>query len=153
MKLHDDKLVTAGHTPLGGARKDPVNEPQSQIRQRKAELFKALAHPLRIWVLELLMDGEKPVGELITLTRAESSHLSQQLGVLRGAGVLVSRREGSNVYYRVRDPRTLHLIVTAKEILATSLMESRELLADLQGSGPEPTGPRQRPSRAASKRR
>jgi ArsR family transcriptional regulator len=129
-----------------------VNEPRSQIRQREAELFKAVAHPLRIWVLELLMGGEKPVGELITLTGAESSHLSQQLGVLRGAGVLVSRREGSNVYYRVRDPRTLHLIVTAKEILATSLMESRELLADLQGSGPEPTGLGQH-RRAASKRR
>jgi ArsR family transcriptional regulator len=143
-----------GHTDGGAiiaAGGDPLSDMRIQIRQRKAELFKALAHPLRIWVLELLMEGEVTVGQLIALTGAESSHLSQQLGVLRSSGVVVSRREGSNVYYRVRDPRTLHLMATAKEILATSLSESRELLADLEVSDREASGARQR-RRATSKR-
>lgn len=106
--------------------------PQRPIYQLKAEFLKALAHPLRIRALELLIDGEKTVGELIIQTGAEASHLSQQLGVLRAAGVLVSRREASSVYYWVRDPRIFHLLATAKEILTSSLQYSGQLLIDLQ---------------------
>lgn len=104
----------------------------SDVHRLQADLFRALAHPLRIQILELLAGTERGVGELLGLTGAEASHLSQQLGVLRGAGVLVSRREGSNVYYRIRDPRTLHLLATGREILATSLSETRELLDELR---------------------
>ena len=106
--------------------------PQRPIYQLKAEFLKALAHPLRIRVLELLVDGEKTVGDLIVQTGAEASHLSQQLGTLRAAGVLASRREGSSVHYWVRDPRVFHLLATAKEILSTSLQDSNRLLTDLQ---------------------
>lgn len=105
---------------------------QPPIYQRKAEFLKALGHPLRIRALELMVEGEKSVGEMIVITGAEPSHLSQQLGILRAAGVLVSRREGSTVYYTVRDPRIFHLLATAKEILATSLETSNGLLSDLQ---------------------
>lgn len=124
--------------------------PQRPIYQRKAEFLKALAHPLRIRVLELLAQGERSVGDLIQQTGAEPSHLSQQLGVLRSAAVLVSRREGSNVYYHVRDPRIFQLLATAKEILSSSLEESGELLADLHDMGfgaldaPAPPAPRGR---------
>ena len=65
-----------------------LSRPISEI---KAELFKALAHPARIRVLELLAEGERSVGEIQPLVGIESSHLSQQLGVLRRAG-LVTRR-------------------------------------------------------------
>ena len=122
------------------------------IHDLHAQLFKALAHPLRVEVLALLTEGERSVGELIAETGAEASHLSQQLGVLRSAGVLVSRRAGSRVYYRLRDPRTLHLLATAREILATSLMDNESLLADLRqpsrptkpapGSGARKAGPK-----------
>src|SRR6266567_3943712 len=122
------------------------------IHNLHAELFKALAHPLRVEVLGLLAEGERSVGELIAETGAEPSHLSQQLGVLRSSAVLVARREGSKVYYRLRDPRTLHLLATAREILATSLMDNESLLADLRqpsrpakpaaGSGMRKAGPK-----------
>ncbi|HEU5004307.1 MAG TPA: metalloregulator ArsR/SmtB family transcription factor [Actinomycetota bacterium] len=108
----------------------------NEVQRLKADLFRALAHPLRVQVLELLTEGERPVADLIARTGAEASQLSQQLGVLRRAGVLVSRREASSVYYRLRDPRTLHLLATANEVLATSLTQSRELLADLQAGDP-----------------
>ncbi|MGH2717921.1 MAG: ArsR/SmtB family transcription factor [Actinomycetota bacterium] len=121
----------------------------SEIERLKADLFKSLAHPLRVQVVEVLTEGERSVADLITRTGAEASQLSQQLRVLRTAGVLVSRREASSVYYRIRDPRTLHLLATAKEILATSLTESRDLLADLQAKPSRPVTPR--PS-AASRR-
>ncbi|HLI57060.1 MAG TPA: metalloregulator ArsR/SmtB family transcription factor [Actinomycetota bacterium] len=78
----------------------------SEIDRLKAGMFKALGHPLRIQIVELLTGGERSVADLIARTGAEASHLSQQLGVLRKAGVLVSRREASTVFYWIRDPRT-----------------------------------------------
>ncbi|HWD09215.1 MAG TPA: metalloregulator ArsR/SmtB family transcription factor [Actinomycetota bacterium] len=108
----------------------------SEVHRLQAGLLRAVAHPLRIRILELLAGTERSVGELMALTGAEASQLSHHLGVLRAAGVLASRREGSNVYYRISDPRTLHLLATSREILATSLSESGEVLDELRPTQP-----------------
>jgi len=97
----------------------------------KAELFKALAHPARIRALEILADGERSVGELQPLVGIESSHLSQQLGVLRRAGLVTTRKEGSSVFYAVRDPLVVDLLLAAKRLLLASLTHTRDLLSDL----------------------
>jgi ArsR family transcriptional regulator len=62
----------------------------------------------------------------------EASHLSQQLGVLRRAGVVQSRKDGSTVFYSVSDPRIFELLELAKQILSTSLLGSQELLHELE---------------------
>jgi DNA-binding transcriptional ArsR family regulator len=80
------------------------------IYEVKAEFFKTLAHPARVRVLEVLSDGERPVNELLPLVGIEPSHLSQQLAVLRRAGVVRSRREGSSVFYEVTDKRIFELL-------------------------------------------
>jgi ArsR family transcriptional regulator len=98
----------------------------------KAEFFKTLAHPARIRVLELLREGDRSVGELIPEVGLEPSHLSQQLAVLRRANVVQSRKEGSTVVYSVTDARIFQLLELAKNILTTSLVETRELLAELE---------------------
>lgn len=98
----------------------------------KAELFKALAHPMRIRVLELLVDGERPVGELAEDLGAEMSHLSQQLAVLRRAQVVTARRVGSTVLYSLRDPRTSQLLAVARQLLVDNLRETQALLHDLE---------------------
>ena len=103
------------------------------IYQVKAEFFKTLAHPARIRVLELLRDGERSVGELIPEVGLEASHLSQQLGILRRANVLHARKEGSTVRYSVTDPRIFELLEVAKAILTNALVETRELLSELEG--------------------
>ena len=103
------------------------------IYQVKADFFKTLAHPARIRVLELLRDGERSVGELIPEVGLEASHLSQQLGILRRANILHSRKEGASVRYSVTDPRIFELLEVAKAILTSSLGESRQLLAELEG--------------------
>jgi DNA-binding transcriptional ArsR family regulator len=114
----------------------PVSEvPLSEV---KAELFKALAHPARIRALEVLSEGERTVGDLQPLVGIESSHLSQQLAVLRRAGLVTTRKEGSSVVYAVKDPLVVELLRVAKQLLAASLAETRDLLADLAaevGSG------------------
>src|SRR3954453_14389343 len=97
----------------------------------KAELFKALAHPARVRVLEVLVDGERSVGELQPLVGIEMSHLSQQLSVLRRAGVVVARKERSSVFYALRDPLVAELLLVAKRLLLATLTETRDLLAGL----------------------
>ena len=106
------------------------------ISEIKAELFRALAHPARIRALGLLADGERSVGELQPLVGIESSHLSQQLGVLRRAGLVTTRKAGSSVIYAIRDRELVKLLATAKRLLINSLRESNELLA---GLGAEPS--------------
>jgi ArsR family transcriptional regulator len=102
------------------------------IYEVKAEFFKTLAHPARIRVLEVLSDGERPVNELLPLVGIEPSHLSQQLAVLRRAGLVRSRRDGSAVIYDVVDRRLFGLLDAAKHILTTTLNESADLVRDLQ---------------------
>lgn len=101
------------------------------IYQVKADFFKTLAHPARIRVLELLRDGERSVGELIPEVGLESSHLSQQLAVLRRANVLQARKEGTTVRYSVTDERMFELLEVAKAIITNTLAESTELIAQL----------------------
>jgi len=105
------------------------------VPEAKAELFRALAHPARIRVLEVLSDGEHSVGEMQPLIGIESSHLSQQLAVLRRAGLVTTRKEGSTVFYSLRAPDLAELLAVAKRFMIVSLSESTELLAGLRASG------------------
>lgn len=102
----------------------------------KAELFKALANPARIRVLEVLAEGEQSVSDLAPLVGLELSHLSQQLGVLRRAGLVATRKEGSSVFYAMKDPLVAELLAVAKRLLVTTLSETRDLLADLAVAEP-----------------
>ena len=104
------------------------------ISEIKADLFRALAHPARIRILEVLADGERSVGDMAPLVGIESSHLSQQLAVLRRAGLVSTRKEASTVYYAIRDAATVELLAVAKRILINSLSGSSELLADLRSA-------------------
>jgi ArsR family transcriptional regulator len=120
------------------------------IYQVKAEFFKTLGHPARIRVLELLREGERAVSELLPEVEIEASHLSQQLGILRRANLVRSRKEGSSVLYSVTDPRIFELLEVAKSILTSSLTETRELLEELEGLdfGDQPARPARRRRRA-----
>ena len=108
-------------------------------------MFRILGHPARVRTLELLRDGERTVGDLQNALGLDSSGTSQHLGVLRRNGILESRREGTSVYYRVKDPRTFQLLAIARQILTTSLTESQELLEQLtNGAAAVPGAPHPR---------
>jgi DNA-binding transcriptional ArsR family regulator len=102
------------------------------VAQLKAQLFKALAHPVRIRALEQLVQGERSVGELAESIDTEISHLSQQLAVLRRAGVVQTRREGNTIFYSVRDARMAGLLAMARAMLVSNLQETTALLARLE---------------------
>lgn len=119
------------------ARRSPVSAPPDPAASRplsevKAELFKALAHPARVRVLEVLVEGERSVGELTDIVGIESSHLSQQLAVLRRAHLVTFRKDGPRAVYSLRDPEVADLLAVAKRLLIRSLSETEELLAGLR---------------------
>jgi ArsR family transcriptional regulator len=105
------------------------------VSEVKAELFKALGHPARIRVLELLSEGERSVSDMQPLVGIESSHLSQQLGILRRAGLVTTRKEGASVIYSLADPLMAELLAVSKRLLISSLVQNEGLLADLRTAG------------------
>lgn len=104
------------------------------ISEVKAEMFKALGHPARIRVLEILADGAHSVSELQPLVGIEAPHLSQQLGVLRRAGLVATRKDGTSVIYSIRDPELVTVLAAARRFLINSLAEAQDLLADMRAA-------------------
>ena len=102
------------------------------LHQMKAEFFKTLGHPLRIRVLELLSEGEQSVGELLRTIEIEASNLSQHLAVLRRAGLVTTRKDGSTVYYSLVSTQIADLMNVARSILTSVLSEQTELLTTLR---------------------
>ena len=106
------------------------------VHELKAELFRALAHPARVRVLELLVDGERPVSELLADLGLEPSHLSQHLATLRRAGVVVSRRQANTVTYRLADESVGQMLAAARTFLVRALTASAAPLAALEPGRP-----------------
>jgi ArsR family transcriptional regulator len=98
------------------------------IAALKADFMKSLAHPLRIRILERLSDAEMTVSELQARLDVDQPYLSQQLGVLRRAGVVSARRAGANVLYELSDPRVAELLAVSREILLDMVTATRDEL-------------------------
>ncbi|SHL12258.1 transcriptional regulator, ArsR family [Pseudonocardia thermophila] len=104
------------------------------LYQLKAEFFKTLGHPVRIRVLELLSEREHAVSELVAEIKIEPANLSQHLAVLRRAGLVTTRKDGSAVHYSVTSQQVSELLAVARSILSGVLFGQIELLQDLRSS-------------------
>lgn len=102
------------------------------LYQVKAEFFKTLAHPARIRVLELLSQRDHSVAEMLPEVGIEPANLSQHLAVLRRAGLVTSRKDGSTVIYSPTSPYVAELLAVARRILTGVLTDQIELLEDLR---------------------
>jgi DNA-binding transcriptional ArsR family regulator len=98
------------------------------LHRFKAEFFKALAHPSRIRILELLRSGERTVSDLQAHLDMDPSSVSQQLAVLRAKNIVQTRKAGTSVYYSVRDPQVLTLLDVAREIFNNHLIDLQAML-------------------------
>jgi DNA-binding transcriptional ArsR family regulator len=107
----------------------PVSD---NLQTFKAEFFRALAHPVRIRILEALVRGEHTVGQLQRELDLEQSLVSQQLGILRAKNVVAPRKHGTSVYYTLRDPLLGELLDVARRIFNNHLVGTRDLLRVLQ---------------------
>jgi ArsR family transcriptional regulator len=108
----------------------------TELQVFKAEFFKALAHPLRIRILETLRGGERSVQELQAALGVDQSTVSQQLAVLRRHSIAVARKEGTTVRYAVRDRRVGDLLDAARAIFDNQLVDTQAMLRELRRERP-----------------
>jgi DNA-binding transcriptional ArsR family regulator len=99
----------------------------SQVLSLQAELCKSLADPKRLQIIQELRGGERSVGELAATLGLKQSNTSQHLAVLRRIGVIVPRKEGNAVYYRLADAKIAEACDLVHEVIAAQLHRSRRL--------------------------
>lgn len=101
------------------------------LRQFKASVFQALAHPTRIAIVEVLRDGELPAGTIIEKLELEQANASQHLAVLRAKHIVVGRREGNQVFYSVRDPLLIEVLDVMRRYFQAHIEESLSMLQEI----------------------
>ena len=106
-----------------------------QLQIFKTEFFRALAHPIRIRILEILSDGDRSVQELQDELKVDQPLVSQQLAVLRGKNIVASRKLGTTVKYAIRDPLVGDLLKTARHIFENHLKDTQTMLRELRKEG------------------
>jgi ArsR family transcriptional regulator len=103
-----------------------------ELRRFKAEIFQALAHPTRIAIVEALRNGEKSAGQLIEELRLEQANASQHFSVLRNKQIVVSRKEGNQVFYSLRDPVLNEVLDILKGYFYSQLSETMSMLKEIR---------------------
>ncbi len=107
---------------------------EKRIFELHAEVCKTLSNPLRLQIINELQDGEKTVSALTKALGIRQANLSQHLAVLRQRGVLVTRRDGPNVYYRIANPKIIKACNLIREVLLEQLQSNQSIIADVKRS-------------------
>ncbi|WP_003540235.1 ArsR/SmtB family transcription factor [Desulfotomaculum nigrificans] len=105
-----------------------MNERLSQL---KADMFKAIAHPTRIRILELLKDGEHCVCDIFEALNVEQANTSQHLAILKRQDILQSRKEGLRVIYSIKYPEIIELLEVADKILVLQASETMKTFGSM----------------------
>jgi DNA-binding transcriptional ArsR family regulator len=95
--------------------------------RRKAELCKTFSDPKRLIIISELRGGEKSVGDLVAALQVPQAVVSRHLAILRNRGVVMTRRKGVNIYYRLTDPKIVEACDIVHEILLEQMSRSREI--------------------------
>ena len=102
------------------------------VRQLKAEIFQALAHPTRIFVVEVLRGRELPAGTIAERVGVDPSSLSQHLSLLRSRRVIASRREGNQIFYSVSDKVVFEILDAMRRHLQGHLEDAMTVLREVR---------------------
>lgn len=105
-----------------------MDEKEKRLFKLQAQVFKALAHPIRLAAVQFLKDGEQCVCDIIDYVESERSNVSRHLSVLKQAGVVSDRKEGLQVYYRLNMPCAVSFFSCVKEIVQSQIEERASLL-------------------------
>ena len=101
------------------------------LRQFKANIFQALAHPTRIAIVEVLRDGELPAGTIIERLGLEQANASQHFSILRAKQIVSSRKEGNQVFYSVRDPLLIEVLDIMRRYFQAHVEEAMSMLQQI----------------------
>ena len=104
---------------------------RQELSNFKADFFTALAHPLRISILDALREGELTVNEISQRFDVEPANASQQLAVLRNRNIVMTRKDGANVHYSVSDKSIFKLLDAARDIFSHHLVGVRSMLEEI----------------------
>ena len=92
-----------------------------------ADMCKMLSSPVRLKIIHYLRDNEKSVNELAQLCKVPQATISQNLGLMRQRGMLVNRKEGTTVYYRLANPKMIEAFDLMRDILSERLLEMQKM--------------------------
>jgi DNA-binding transcriptional ArsR family regulator len=106
--------------------------PSADLQVVKAQFFAALAHPIRIRLLEILVARDARVQDLQRALNLDQPIVSQQLARLRASGIVVSRKDGASIVYAVADPMLGDLLKVARQILNRHLVGVQSLIEQLK---------------------
>ena len=98
-----------------------------ELYRRKAELCKTFSDPKRLMIISELREGEKSVNELVAALQVPQAVVSRHLAVLRNRGVVITRREGVNIFYRLTDTKIIEACDIVHEILLDQAARNREI--------------------------
>jgi ArsR family transcriptional regulator len=98
------------------------------LRQFKAEIFQALGHPTRVAIVEYLTYGEISVGRLCEKVGIEQANASQHLAVLRSKHIVESRKQGNQIFYRLRTPLVGNMLEMMRQYFFDHMNEAMEML-------------------------
>lgn len=102
------------------------------LRRFKAGIFKVLAHPTRIHIVEILRSGELPVGAVLEQVKVEPANLSQHLSVLRQSHLVVTRKNGNQVLYSLRDPLLIEVLDAMRKYFHRHFEDSIKMLKQME---------------------
>jgi DNA-binding transcriptional ArsR family regulator len=105
---------------------------QHALRQFKADIFQALAHPTRIAIVEILRQGEVPAGTIFAELDVEQANASQHLAVLRAKRIVINRKVGNQVFYSLRSRRLVEVLDAMRLYFQEHLSEALEMLEEIQ---------------------
>jgi ArsR family transcriptional regulator len=103
------------------------------IFEMQAEICKTLTNPKRIEILNALRNEERTVTELVSALGASKANVSQHLAVMRHKGILTTRREGVNIYYRVSNPKVIDACALMKEVLFEQHAARKKAVTEAEG--------------------
>ena len=106
-----------------------------EILEKQAELCSTMAHPKRLAIVEALKEGEVSVGEIAAALESSISTVSQHLRLMKDKGVVVARKDGQTVYYRLRNPKILTCCTMVREVLLEDLSEHGRMVKAIQKEG------------------
>jgi DNA-binding transcriptional ArsR family regulator len=104
---------------------------QDDLRRFKAEVFQVLAHPTRIHIIECLRERELSVGAILEQVGIESANASQHLSILRSRKLVISRKEGNQVFYSLRDKMLIEVLDIMRQYFQTHLEEALKMLQEI----------------------
>jgi ArsR family transcriptional regulator len=101
------------------------------IFELQSEVCKTIANPKRLEIIHALKDGEKTVTELVNVLGVPKANVSQHLAVMRHKGVLLNRRDGVNIFYRISNQKVVQACMLMKEVLAEQMRSNRKLIEEV----------------------